>query len=220
MQHSLLAQIFARDPRKLARFPDVPLDQALVTLQHLLSTLEELSSLSVPPPPPVLATMGSMPPVVPVEETAPIEAPAPAPAPIPEPAAVAAPAPAVSSDAYLDEFGGSMAALATQVWRARNRIIDPETGEPREEMRRLHRHVEGAFEALREMGLVINDWLKQPYDSGLPVKVLTFQPASEVQRDTVLEATRPTVIWKERLLQMGEVIVGIPPSQSTEAPPP
>lgn len=218
MQHSLLAQIFARDPRKLARFPDVPLDQALVTLQHLLSTLEELSSLSVPPPPSVLASIGSMPPVVPVEETAPVETPALAPAQAP----TSAPAPVtvVSSEAYLDELGGSMAALATQVWRARNRIIDPETGEPREEMRRLHRHVEGAFEALREMGLQINDWMKQPYDSGLPVKVLTFQPASEVQRDTVLEATRPTVIWKERLLQMGEVIVGIPQSQSTEAPPP
>lgn len=216
MQHSLLAQIFARDPRKLARFPDVPLDQALTTLQHLLATLEELSSLSLSPPPPALSSIGSMPPVVPVEEMAPADTPAPALAPAPAPAPVTV----VSSEAYLDELGGSMAALATQVWRARNRIIDPETGEPREEMRRLHRHVEGAFEALREMGLQINDWLKQPYDSGLPVKVLTFQPTSDVQRDTVLEATRPTVIWKERLLQMGEVIVGIPQSQSTEVPPP
>jgi len=215
MQHSLLAQILARDPRKLARFPDVPLDQALAALQQLQSTLQEL--ISAPPfehiSTPV--SIGSMPPIIPAE----LEAPAPVEVPAPEP--VSAPAPVVvpvSSDAYLDELGSSMASLATQVWRARSRIIDPATGEPREEMRRVHRHVQGALDSLTEMGLVINDWLNQPYDSGLPVKVLTFQPASDVQRDTVLEATRPTVIWKERLLQMGEVIVGIP--QSTEAPPP
>jgi hypothetical protein len=110
-----------------------------------------------------------------------------------------------------------LAALATQVWRARIRIIDPETGEPREEMRRIHRHIEGAFESFGQIGLTINDWLNQPYDPGLPVKVLTFQPTPELQRDTVLEAVRPTVIWKDRLLQMGEVIVGIP--QNAEAKP-
>jgi hypothetical protein len=226
MQHSLLAQIFARDPRKLARFPDVPLDQALMAVQQLQAALEELQS--APPLPPVLAfsSIGSMPPVMPDETPAPAENSAPVPAEEPAPAAEAAPspspapAPAPSNDGYLEELGGSLASLATQVWRARNRIIDPATGEPREEMRRIHRHVEGAFESFLEMGLVINDWLNQPYDSGLPVKVLTFQPTSDLQRDTVLEATRPTVIWKDRLLQMGEVIVGIPESQSTEAPPP
>lgn len=213
MQHSLLAQIFACDPRKLARFPDVPLDQALAALQQLQSTLDALKAAPPPSPAPAQVSIGSMPPVVPAEPVNTLEPPAPAEAP----ASIPAPVVAVSSEAYLDELGVSMAALATQVWRARNRIVDPITREPREEMRRVYRHVEGAFESLAEMGLVINDWLNQPYDSGLPVKVLTFQPASDVQRDTVLEATRPTVIWKERLLQMGEVIVGIP--QNTEAPP-
>ena len=211
MQHSLLAQIFARDPRKMARFPDVPLDHALAAVQQLEAMLVELKA--APPPPPALVSMGSMPPVVLAEEVRP--------APAPEETETPAPAPATvpATDGYLEELGGSLASLATQVWRTRNRIIDPATGEPREEMRRIHRHIEGAFESFAEMGLIINDWLKQPYDSGLPVKVLTFQPASDVQRDTVLEATRPTVIWKDRLLQMGEVIVGIPQS-TEEAPPP
>jgi hypothetical protein len=60
------------------------------------------------------------------------------------------------------------------------------------------------------MGLTMNDWVNQPYDAGLPVKVLTFQPTPGLSRDTILEAVRPTVIWKDRLLQLGEVIVGIP----------
>jgi hypothetical protein len=84
-------------------------------------------------------------------------------------------------------------------------------------MRRIHRHIEGAFESLSQIGLTINDWVNQPYDPGLPVKVLTFQPTPDLQRDIVLEAVRPTVIWKDRLLQMGEVIVGIP--ENAEAKP-
>lgn len=204
MQHSLLAQIFARDPRKLARFPDVPLDQALLALQQLQASVQEIHS-APPVPSGAVPSIGSMPPVVPVE-AAPQTG-------TQSPVAVSG----AAGDASLEEMSGSMASLATQVWRARNRVIDPATGEPREEMRRIHRHVEGALEALTQLGLVINDWVNQPYDSGLPVKVLTFQPASEVQRDTVLEATRPTVLWKDRLLQMGEVIVGIP--QNTEDKP-
>ena len=182
MQHSLLAQLLARDPRKAVRFPDVPLDQALAVLQQMESAMEELKATPPPAAPPP-EPLGSMPPVV--------------------------PAPAAEG---LESLDGSLAGLATQVWRARNRIIDPETGEPREEMRRVYRHIEGALEMFAEMGLTMNDWLKQPYDTGLPVKVLTFQPTPDIQRDTVLEAIRPTIIWKDRLLQMGEVIVATPQS--------
>ena len=190
MQYSLFAQLTARDPRKVVRFPDVPYDDALSELQKLRAALEELKAAT--PPPAAVPPAQAMPPVIPAE------------APKPEPAA------------NLDEWGGSLANLATQVWRARNRIVDPATGEPREEMRRVFRHVEGAYEVLGQMGVVIQDWVKQPYDAGLPVKVLTFQPETDIQRDTVLEAVRPTVIWKDRLLQMGEVIVGTPPN--TEEP--
>jgi len=186
MQHSLLAQLLARDPRKVVRFPDVPIDQALAVLQQLESTMGELKATRPPAAPP--EPLGSMPPVVPV--------------------------PAAEG---LESLDGSLAGLATQIWRARNRIIDPETGEPREEMRRVYRHIEGALEMFSEMGLTMNDWLKQPYDAGLPVKVLTFQPTPDVQRDTVLEAVRPTIIWKDRLLQMGEVIVATP--KNTEEKP-
>lgn len=202
MQYSLLAQIMARDPRKVVRFPDVPLDQALVSLEQLQSAIHDLLAVPTPPPPSEPVSIGSMPPVVPaaVDELAP---------PVPS---ESKPEPAPAAAESLDAVSGLLAGLATQVWRARNRIIDPETGEPREEMKRIHRHVDGAYETLAQMGLTINDWVKQPYDPGLPVKVLTFQPTSDVQRDTVLEAVRPSVIWKDHLLQMGEVIVGIPPS--------
>ncbi len=110
----------------------------------------------------------------------------------------------------------AVAALATHIWRAQMRLLDPKTGEPREETRRLYRHIEGALEAFTAMGVRLSDWLDQPYDAGLPVKVISFQPTPDVARDTVIEAVRPAVFWQDRLLQVGEVIVGIPPTPSNQ----
>lgn len=194
MQYSLLAQLTARDPSKVVRFPELPLDDAIASLGRMAETLEKLQQALAAQPPAAAPTMGSMPPVLPAStEAAPGE-----------------------GSGVPETLGGPIASLATQVWRARNRLVDPETGEPREETRRVFRHVEAACEVFQQMGVVIKDWLKQPYDAGLPVKVITFQPTPQIQRDTVIEAVRPTVIWKDQLLQMGEVIVAIP--ENTEQP--
>lgn len=136
-----------------------------------------------------------------------------APAPIPPAAATGPAAPGTGTSPH-DE---GMAALATNVWRAKMRLIDPKTGEPREETRRLYRHIEGAMEAFGSLGVRLADWLDQPYDAGLPLKVLSFQPTPELACDTVIEAVRPAVFWQDRLLQVGEVIVGIPPTPSHQS---
>ena len=147
--------VFARDPRRIVRFPEAPLDQALADWEKIQS----------------------------------------APAPTTE-----APAPA------LDQ----MAAIATHVWRAKSKLIDPATGQPREETKRTYRHIESTLDALAQMGVVIRDQLNEPYDPGLPVNVLTFQPMPGLSRDTIIEVVRPTIIWGERVLQVGEVVVGTP----------
>lgn len=180
-QPSLLAQLLATDPRKLARLPDISVDAAMAELRRLREQIEAAPT----------ASAGA--------SSAPAE-------PAPAPAAVPAPAPS----ALPDGVSSSLSALATHVWRAKGKLVD-EAGVPRDETRRAFRHIESAFEAFAQMGLTMNDWIGQPYDPGLPVKVLTFQPTPDVTRDTVVEAVRPTVIWRDQLLQLGEVIVGIPP---------
>ncbi len=137
--------------------------------------------------------------------------PAPAPAPpVERPVEVAEAAP------IEETLGRPMADLVTHVWRAQSKMVDHQTGEPREEMRRLYRHIEGAMETFRAMGLRISDWLGQPYDAGLPVKVISFQPTPDLVRDTVIEAVRPAVFWQDRLLQVGEVVVGIPQNSNQQ----
>lgn len=177
----MLQLLMAPDPKLLAKFPDIPLAQALGAVQALKNAP---------------ATQGAPVPPAPLSPAAATE-------PATEP---------------LDVFGSSVAALATNLWRAQTRMVDPKTGQPREETRRLYRHIEGAVEALTAMGVRLSDWLDQPYDAGLPVKVLSFQPTPELTRDTVIEAVRPAVFWQDRLLQVGEVIVGIPETPSITHP--
>ncbi|HEY9154172.1 MAG TPA: hypothetical protein VIM69_03515 [Opitutaceae bacterium] len=164
----LWAQIFARDPRTLVRFPDLPIDAAL-------AELAEISGMPATPQAPAAAPAG----------------------------------------AENEQLPQALSSLATHLWRAKGKLVDPATGEPREESRRIYRHVEAALETFSQLGVTMNDWLNQPYDPGLPVKVLTFQPTPELTRDTVVEATRPTVMWNDRLLQLAEVIVGIPPEKAS-----
>lgn len=177
MSHpSLLAQLLARDPRKLVRFPDLSVDAALEELRVLQ---EKLQAAAAPSAPPVSVPAATKPDV---------------------------PAPAGLGDGV----GPALCALATHVWRTKGKLVDPTTGEPKEETKRAYRHIESAMETFAQMNLTLNDWLDQPYDPGLPVKVLMFQPTPGVIRDTVVEAVKPTVIWRDQLLQLGEVVVGIP----------
>lgn len=176
---SFLDQLFARDPRRLVRFPDIPLEAALAELRILQEKASGALARNSTPPIPV-----STPP---------------------------------TSSATNENLDAGLCALATHVWRTKGKLVDVETGEPKEETRRIYRHVEAALDSFAQMGVTLNDWIGQPYDPGLPVKVLTFQPTEGVTRDTVVEAVRPTVVWKDRLLQLGEVVVGIA-SNSEKAP--
>jgi hypothetical protein len=103
-----------------------------------------------------------------------------------------------------------LARLALHVWRARSRTINPATGEVREDMQKIHRHVMGALETLEQAGLRMEDWLGKPYDVGLPLKVLSYQPSPGLAQDTIIETLRPVILIKGRMLQLGEVIVGTP----------
>jgi len=162
MPSSLFQQLLARDPRRMARFPEPPLDRALADWHRLENT------------PSAAAT---------------------------ETSAVSGPAP---------ELGSAFAELSTHVWRARNRIGDA----PPDVLRRAMRHLDAATETLRQLDVTTKDWLNEPYDPGLPLKVIAFQPSPGLVRDTVIEVVRPAVFWQNRLVQSGEVVVGRNPLES------
>jgi hypothetical protein len=104
----------------------------------------------------------------------------------------------------------SYAAIATHAWRAKGRIVDSDTGEPKEGMERICRHIEGILQALEEDSVLIKDYAGGIYDTGMAVKALAFEPTPGINREMVKETIRPTIIFNNQVLQLGEVIVGTP----------
>ena len=100
--------------------------------------------------------------------------------------------------------------LGCAAWKLRQKLLDPDTREPKEDLRHLARHVEVIWEWLVDLGLEIQDHTGNPFDSGQSLEVLAFQPAEGITREVVVETVRPTIYFRGRRLLMGQVIVGTP----------
>lgn len=110
----------------------------------------------------------------------------------------------------IQELFGPLIEVATNAWRLKIRMLDSETGEPKKDMHKLYRFVEGLFRGLQQAGIRVVDMVGKTYDSGMPLKVLNFEPVPGLQREEIIETMRPTILWKEQLLRAGEIIVGTP----------
>ncbi|WP_242884325.1 hypothetical protein [Actinomadura litoris] len=109
--------------------------------------------------------------------------------------------------------GRSLADVATSVWRLHVRSASlPEA------MRSTTRQVEKAWDTLVQAGVEIKDHLGEPFDSGLSISVVAFQPTPGLERERVIETIRPSVYFGDQRIQMAEVIVGTPDSADQMPP--
>src|SRR4051794_39037070 len=83
--------------------------------------------------------------------------------------------------------------LGTAAWKLRQKVMDPLTREPRNEMRPLVRYVDAIWDSLAAAGLEIQDHTNQPFDSGQSLDVLAFQPMTKLPREIVSETVKPTI---------------------------
>ena len=65
--------------------------------------------------------------------------------------------------------------IATNAWRAKVKMVDAETGEAKQEMQRVYRHIEAIFESLKGIGIETIDPTGRTYDSGMALKVVSFE---------------------------------------------
>ncbi|WP_019633116.1 hypothetical protein [Actinomadura atramentaria] len=99
----------------------------------------------------------------------------------------------------------SAADLATSLWRLRTRVAaDPDAP------RAVVRHADTAWDALADAGVEVKDHLGDPFDPGLSLTVVAFQPTPGLAREQVIETIRPSVYLHGETLQTAEVIVGTP----------
>lgn len=114
------------------------------------------------------------------------------------------------TDAVPASIVKAFATIATNAWRAKTKMVDPDTGEAKEEMKRVYRHIEAIVESLKQIGVEIIDPVGRVYDSGMALKVVTFEPTPGLSSEEIKETIKPSVAWQGRLIQIGEVIVGTP----------
>lgn len=105
--------------------------------------------------------------------------------------------------------------IATKAWRADTKIRTTEPDALTSAMKSIQRHVEGILGALEAIGITITDMTGRAYDSGMAIRVLTFEETPGLDREQIVETIRPTVKWQNEILQLGEVIVGTPPACAT-----
>jgi hypothetical protein len=141
----------------------------------------------------------------------------PAPGPVPATAEpIAAPPeqpPAPPAEAEPPRF---LAEVCTGLWRLRQKMLQPGTDRPFEEMRRAYRHFESTWDSLEQAGVRIIDHTDGPFHSGLSLKVIAYQPTLGLSRERVIETIKPSIYFKDTSIQMGEVIVGVPETQASE----
>ena len=108
--------------------------------------------------------------------------------------------------------------MGTAVWRLRRRLTT-EGGEVPEEIRRVSRDLESAWDALKQGGIEIKDHTGEKYDGHMALRVITFQPVAGLSEEQVIETIKPTIYRQDKIIQMGEVIVGVPETDKASNPP-
>ena len=99
----------------------------------------------------------------------------------------------------------------TAVWKMEQRMLDPESKEPRDEFRKVWRHVEAIKDALADIGVDIVDWTGKRYDEGMSLKVVAEEERPGTKQSDIIETLLPTIRFRKQIqLQQGEVIVGRP----------
>lgn len=119
----------------------------------------------------------------------------------------------VLSTEDLEKIIRGLADIGTNTWKAREKLVDV-NGEPKEETKRTYRHIEAVLRRLVDMEVRVVSHDHEIFDYGMPLRVIATQPTSGLERDTIIETLKPTIYWRGEMIQMGEVIVGIPQDSS------
>jgi hypothetical protein len=109
-----------------------------------------------------------------------------------------------------------LADAATNLWRAQRRLA--RDGQLSAKDRQTGRYLVTCRDALTDAGMVIQDHDGDAFHPGRSIEVLVFQEDPAMAGEVVLETVRPTIYLHDRRIQMGQVIVGGPPSQSRREP--
>lgn len=115
-----------------------------------------------------------------------------------------------SMPAQPDLDDGTVADLATNMWRVLKRFSSNGDGEVSKAQRMATRNLTAMSDRLNDAGVRVQDHDGIPWDPGLSLKAIAYEPRPNLERETVVETVRPTVYRGGQCIQIGHVIVGVP----------
>jgi molecular chaperone GrpE (heat shock protein) len=80
----------------------------------------------------------------------------------------------------------------------------------------LPRHVQTAWDALEAGGVSVHDPRGERYDPGMAVNPVTYIPDASVPPNTIVETLKPSVFWKDVLVQRADVILAAPAEKTAK----
>lgn len=118
----------------------------------------------------------------------------------------------------VEYFHSILSTIGTNLWRMKQAMIDPTTGEVTNGMKRPFRHLNALWDSLDESNVYIRDHTgEQVPDSGnFGLKVIAYEPQEGLEHEVVIDTLKPTVMYGNQVVQMGEVIVGFPKSNQED----
>jgi hypothetical protein len=100
--------------------------------------------------------------------------------------------------------------IVTGVWKTHQRLIAMGADQLSSENRKLFRTIDSTLQTIKQSGVEVIDRTNEPYVNGMTEKVLTFQPIPELEKETIIETLKPSILYKGQIIQYGEIIVGQP----------
>lgn len=116
----------------------------------------------------------------------------------------------VISESEVKNLQKLIADIATGVWRMRNKFLMVNVTDLPNEIKKAYRHLDSIWDTLTIAKVEIRDHTNEKYVPGMALKVIAFQPTSCVLTETIRETIKPSVFYKDTLIQAGEVIVATP----------
>jgi hypothetical protein len=106
-----------------------------------------------------------------------------------------------------------LAEVATQTWKAKQRLEKSAATELSEDFARIARHVEAILDSLAELGLEIKNHTGEPYDYGQSLTVVASEQREGIRQEVVAETIRPSIFLRGHRIQQGEVVIATPVSR-------
>jgi hypothetical protein len=106
-----------------------------------------------------------------------------------------------------DEVLHTLVTISTALWRIKTKLDNETINGLPQQLRHLPRHIQAAWDALSSGAIEIKDPTGKPYVPGMAVNVIAFQPTEGVTFKFILETIKPSIFYRDRLIQRADVIV-------------